>query len=142
MTTDISQQKTLSGYADQVLSTAVTKIYWHSKTILRLDVMNESVVETDHIRQNIETIRQQCQNQPCLVLIDARGTWTISKEAREAATAGTLLKKTDACAFIIDSLAARLIVNFFIREKDLSSACKVFSNENEALQWLGSFAHH
>ncbi|MFL5754560.1 MAG: hypothetical protein ACJ76F_14200 [Bacteroidia bacterium] len=120
----------------EVYSTATARVYWQNDKIIRLDVIEERELDEKDLEENIDTLRSFAEGQPHIVLVDARGNWILSKEAREMMSFDETIKNISACAFLVDSLAIRLIVNFFIREGKLESSVKVFSDESKALLWL------
>lgn len=67
------------------------------------------------------------------VLFDATKQGTISMQAREE-FAGS--KNRIAAAIITNSLANKLISNFFIKFHKPATPTRIFSAENEALDWL------
>ena|ERR1700741_1015210 len=123
-----------------VLLTATAKVYWQTGKIIRLDIIRGSEIEAKHVNEYMDAVRLHCNGQPRFGLIDARGNWTMVKEAREMMSVNETIRNMNACAFIVDLLAIRLIVNFFIREGKLESSVKVFGDESTALEWLNKKA--
>lgn len=72
------------------------------------------------------------------VLVDATLGFTINKEARDLVgkESGAYFS---ACAVVSDSLATRMIVNFFNSFYNFGLPIKLFSNEAQALKWLKQY---
>jgi hypothetical protein len=60
----------------------------------------------------------------------------VSPEARELAANKELSKNRTSLAFVTDSLAHKLVVNFFIKFNRPSTPTKLFTDEEEAIRWL------
>ena len=61
------------------------------------------------------------------------------KESREFNGSHEVLQYCSAMAFISDSLAKKLLANFFISINKDKVPMKFFNNEKDALQWLSQF---
>jgi hypothetical protein len=64
---------------------------------------------------------------------------TVTKEARDNAIKIEDDAPVSAVAVIADSLAYRLIANFYLKVNKPKSPYKVFTNLNDALEWLAPF---
>ena len=72
---------------------------------------------------------------PYAILFDAHISGTISFEAREEFAKS---KKRKAVAIVTNSLANKLLGNFFINFHKPSSSSRIFSTEEAAIEWLRS----
>lgn len=63
---------------------------------------------------------------------------TISKEARDNAVKIEPRSMTGASAVVVDSLAYKLIANFYLQFNQPKRPYKVFNKEDEAITWLKS----
>ena len=70
------------------------------------------------------------------VLVDAKNNFLVSSEARIKLSSKEYTEDRIATAFVTESLANKLIGNFFIKFNKPASPTKLFSEENTALIWL------
>ena len=68
-----------------------------------------------------------------VILFDANKSGTISFEAREEFARS---KKRKAVAIVTNSLANKLLGNFFINFHKPHSSARIFNEEDSALEWL------
>lgn len=61
-----------------------------------------------------------------------------SHEFNEKASAGSRSRKKAGEAIIVETLANRIEANFFINNYNFYHPIKIFSNENEGIEWLKS----
>jgi hypothetical protein len=70
------------------------------------------------------------------VLIDLRSNPVITKEAREFAASGVVNFYISAFAILASDLSMRLVGNFFIHFHKPDQPTRIFTDENEAREWL------
>jgi len=70
------------------------------------------------------------------VLTDASSFFSTTNELRELLASKEFTDKRFATAIVTQSMASKIIGNFFIRVNKPASPTKLFSNEEEAFQWL------
>lgn len=70
------------------------------------------------------------------VLFETIGFVNISKEARELAAGKEMAKNSCAMAIMIDNIALRIFGNFYIKVNKPQRPTKLFTDRNEAIQWL------
>lgn len=94
-------------------------------------------VDVDEMEEskNARIVLQQGKSMK--VLVDSRGLFQITKEARAyAAEHGEM---SIAMTILSDSLGTRLLTNFFIKHNKPSTPTKMFTSKEKALEWLAEF---
>lgn len=121
------------------IKSRTSEIWLDEERILFVKFFKDAEVEKEDVEEMFEIYRQLgCYNNKVLQLIDGRVNFSFSSEARSrAAELGT--KFFIASAIISNSLATRLVVNFFIRLNKPGVPFKMFPDEESALKWLRSF---
>ena len=97
------------------------------------DVDLEGILESKQARIDLQ------KDQTMKVLVDLRGLFHISKEAREIAAEDQHTDMSIAMALVSSSLGTRMISNFFIKINKPKSPTKMFTNMDKALLWLNEF---
>lgn len=70
------------------------------------------------------------------VLVDSRGLYNVTKEARAYAAEDRHAKLSIAMAIVSDSLPTKLLTNFFIKFNRPKTPTKMFTDKDKALKWL------
>lgn len=116
-----------------------TEIWFDEEGILRLKPFVGTDLELKDVMACFEVYKKWgCDKQKVLQLIDAREHVSMTHEGRKyAAEHGKHF--FIASAVISNSLAVRLIVNFFNSFYEQPVPFKLFGTEEEALKWLRKF---
>lgn len=87
----------------------------------------------------VEAMGKLSEGKKCPILIDAGEFSSVDKEARifSAAAESNLYTLADAIAYC--NLAQKLLANFYIKHNKPVVPTRVFSNKEEALDWLKTF---
>ena len=91
-------------------------------------------------RQNHKAAQKISKRKKHLVLLDARGFMTGSDKAKAFCASQSPLTYRIAVAVLVDSLAVRLRCNAFIQFNKPKVPTRVFSEEQQAMDWLKEFA--
>lgn len=75
-------------------------------------------------------------NRPCYVMVFPGHGTTATREAREFAASIKQEKQIVAEAIVVNSLAIRIMANFFIKVNRPRQKVKLFTVEKDALEWL------
>lgn len=70
------------------------------------------------------------------VLVDARGTVSMTREAQEATANNTVNDRTAGTAILVDSPVSSLLGNFFIRFARPPYPTRLFRKEEPAREWI------
>lgn len=126
------------------MKTIQTKVaafsYDPNERLLHMTILEGAEIELENAIENYEAAHTLTGNTKHLLLVDAKATVYISKEAR---TYSAELKPNSpiAMAVIVTSTANRLIGNFYINFNKPKVPTKLFSTEDKAVEWLKSFLY-
>lgn len=101
--------------------------------IIKLLVVDGIELEKKDAKEMIAEAIELANGSEYAILFDATKSGTISFEAREEFAKS---KKRKAVAIVTNSLANKLIGNFFINFHKPKSSSRIFSSEEEATKWL------
>ena len=109
------------------------------KNILFYRVKQDQVVDVAEMKEMLRYVEEFMGPKKHYAVVDFGGNLTSSTEARQIyADAEYIQKYRIADAFLVKSLAVRLIANFFIKVTKPNVKTKLFTEENDAVLWLES----
>jgi hypothetical protein len=114
----------------------------HSIIILRDDGIIELHTNENHeyaiddVIENVETFGLLTNGEKAPVLIIGGAFTSVSKEARGFMATHESLKYSLKEAFLLNSLAQKLLINFYIKFDKPLIPTKVFNQKQEAINWL------
>jgi hypothetical protein len=79
------------------------------------------------------------QGKSMKVLVDSRGLFQITKEARAYAAEPKNAEMSSAMAIVTGSLGTKLLTNFFIKYNKPNGPIKMFNSKKKALAWFSQF---
>ena len=120
----------------EVINTRTAKISFISDEILRVDVLQDTEVEEEDARENYLACKKLAGEKKIAILIDSRVRTTATKEARDFSSSPLVSNTVIARAILTNSMAVKLLGNFYIRFHKPISPTQLFSEEKEAIQWL------
>lgn len=90
-----------------------------------------------------EVLQAQLELTPSMaaVLVDARGTISMTREAQEHIANNPVNDRTAATAIVVSSPVSTLLGNFFIRFARPPYATRLFRDEDKARAWLLDHLH-
>jgi len=94
------------------------------------DVDVEQILESKKARIDLQ------KGKPMKVLVDMRGLFHLSKDARDIAAEDQHAAMSIAMALVSNSLGTRMISNFFIKINKPASPTRMFNSKENALIWL------
>lgn len=121
-------KKISSDIADNIL---------HEDGILEIRLREGVEIDGLNVMDNIKAARALTGGKKHPVLIDARVTFTVTQKARELSARNS--KERVAKAVLINSLAGRLIGNFYINFHKPATPTRLFTSREEAIEWLKKF---
>ena len=104
--------------------------------IIRIVLQENAEIELDESKLMQKTSLELTNGAKFVALIDARAKVTVFKESREWGSTAEAQKNMLAQAILIDSLANRIVGNFIIKFHKPIAKTKLFTKEEEALNWL------
>lgn len=125
--------------ATQKIHTGKSVIHIDEEGILRLTAVPGVEIDLEEVTRCFDIYEQLgCRENKTLQLIDTRGDGSMTPEARNYA-AQHVDKFFIASAVVSDSLAVRMLVNFFNGFYRQRVPLRMFKTEEDALQWLRKF---
>lgn len=107
--------------------------------IYRLNIREDAEIELQDAVDLITIGTELTQNLHVVALVDASNVFSITAEARKYFAENTEKQQFAAVAIITNSLAQRLLVNFYININRPNVPTKMFANETDALVWLQKY---
>ena len=98
-----------------------------------------AVVTVDDAIENIAVTAELTQGRRVPVLVDLRHARSQSAQAREYLAGPEANKVSNAVALLIGSPISRALGNFYLGFNRPNVPTRLFTDENEARQWLTSF---
>lgn len=120
------------------ISTAIADNFLRDDGILVVQIKEGIEVDILGVKENFEATFRMTESTRCLTLIDARCIFTSTQEARDY-TAMHASHYRIAHAALINSLANRIVGNFYINFNKPCVPTKLFTSNNEAIKWLNTF---
>lgn len=117
-------------------------MYIDEEGILHVIVREGVDIDIEEAIENFETAKKLAGGVRRLKLVDARAYFSMTSSARDFAASKETSEYNIARAVITNSLANRLLINFFIHFHKPQSPLKMFVSEAEALSWLREFKDH
>lgn len=124
---DVVEKKQCIGFSATFYSTNLIEIVWSPEL---------KQVETSHLEEVVSVIKEFGQGKKIPIYYSTHDLLTISADARVYAASNHAQDFSLAIAVLSNSLATKLIFNFFIRVNRPKSPTRSFSNKEEAFVWL------
>lgn len=126
----------------QEMPKITTSVAYHyiEEDVLHIVFKDGADVSLDDMKESKKARLQLQQNNCMKVLVDSRGVFNISKDARAYAAEERHAKMSKAMAIISDSLPTRLLINFFINFNKPNTPTKLFNSRENALLWLKQYS--
>lgn len=119
------------------VSTSIANNLLRDDGILVVQIREGVEIDIEGVKENFEATLK-ITNTECLALIDARCIFTSTQEARDY-TAINASQYRIAKAVLINSLANRIVGNFYINFSKPVVPTRLFTSYHEAIKWLNSF---
>lgn len=110
--------------------------HYIENNVLFIIIKEGAEIGVDEILESKQARIDLQQNNPIKVLVDLRGLFHITNEAREIAAEAKNSEMSIAMALVSNSLGTRLISNFFIKFNKPKRTTKMFNSKEKALNWL------
>ena len=121
------------------ISTGHTSIKLRSDGLIIVHSSNDYHYDVKDIKENHEAIKKLANGKKALVLTFSGEHSNITKEALDYIAKGPHISFVKAEAFIIHSLAHRLLARFYVVIKKTVVPANYFTDEAKAIKWLESF---
>lgn len=122
------------------IDTRVSSIQLDEENVLYVRIKPDSAITLSDAEETTNAIVKLVDQykQPMVLLINTQGTKSMAAEARQHlgnAQAGQVLAR----AIVLGSPVSRAIASFFLKVNKPLIPSKMFTDDNEALDWLKSF---
>jgi hypothetical protein len=113
------------------------RIYYLEEDILCLEYIDDYIVDEDNVIEFHAVFNKEAEQRKLKLLVLPGQNTTATREAREYSQHSILNSLGE--AIIINSLAQRIISNFYISFKNKADyPIKMFNSKDEAVKWLKS----
>ncbi len=119
--------------------TRTATIFVDENDIINITMHKNVHVDYEDVLDNLLVIRNLSGNKRVLKLIDSRLNWTIDKKAKKYIETSDVKNKTLARAVLKGSVLNKLVSNLFMNLNEPQIPTKVFTNLDEAYNWLLKF---
>ncbi|GAB4253876.1 MAG: hypothetical protein Kow0079_09800 [Vicingaceae bacterium] len=124
---------------EETYTTEIAKISWAEKGIVKVEFQHNAVITIDDIKKLNETIGKLTDNKKAPILLIAGHYTTLTKEAREYAGTKEAVPYSIVEAYVIETLAQKILASFFISFNTPPVETKFYKSQEAALEWLRSF---
>lgn len=114
-------------------------ISFQEKGIVRYQIEQTDEITLQDIKEFIEVVRNLGDGESFCNLIVMKNFVQVGEDARKYAACEESNIYTIADAFVINSIALKLVGNFYIRYNKPVKPTRIFNNEGDALIWLRTF---
>jgi hypothetical protein len=108
-------------------------------TIIRLEMFDNVTIGVDECRLLNNAIGELSNSKQSLILMVPNNGTHFTPESRTFSASEEGLRYTIADAMVVQNLAQKLIVSFYLKVNKPPKPSKAFSSEEEAVSWLLSF---
>ena len=125
------------------IETSTQKLYWDSENEIVWGDLFANQVSEELAEENVdaqESVRDDMNKAKTRVLNDMTKVTAISKEARDYFANARTASIQRATALLIGSPVSRVIVNFFMGLNKPISPSRLFTDPEQAIQWLRTFS--
>jgi len=116
-----------------------TLLRWRSNEIMEIICDDDVIYEVKQLSEIVVNIGLITNQKKCLQLIVAGKYSNVSKEAREFMALEESVRFSIAEAYILQSLAQKIVANFFLRFNTPKAPTRMFTNRESAEKWLRTF---
>lgn len=114
-------------------------ISFQEKGIVRFQIEQTDEITLQDVKEYIEVVRNLGDGESFCNLIVMKNFVQVGEDARKYAACEESNIYTIADAFVINSIALKLVGNFYIRYNKPVKPTRIFNNEGDALIWLRTF---
>ena len=115
-------------------------IYQLSNNIFKVLPVAGTELDIDDAIEIRQGITKLCPNMKFAVMVDGSNYFSTTAELRQLIASDEYTQLRFATAIVTESLAGKIIGNFFIKVNKPASPTKIFSKEKDAFQWLNHSA--
>lgn len=121
------------------IKTANGTVSFQEEGIIRYQIDQTDEITLQNVKEFLEAVRNLGDGKSFCNLIVMNEFIQVGDDARKYAAGEDSNKYTIADAFVINSIALKLVGNFYIRYNKPVRPTRIFNNEEDALVWLRNF---
>lgn len=123
----------------KAITTSIAKLVLEEPQIIRAIILEGADFEVLDVKEMLEKSTELANGKKYCYLADVRSTTARgSKEARAYAADNQYQKNRIADAIIVRTTATKLLANFYIQFHKPKVKTRMFTNEEQAMEWLKS----
>ncbi len=111
-------------------------IFLRGDGIIELRANDHHIYQIDDVKENVKAFGELTGNKKAPVLIIGGSFSSLDDQTREFMATEESLKYSKAEAFLITSLAQKILINFYIKFNKPLVPTRVFTDKEEAIEWL------
>ena len=123
----------------KVMETRTNRVWLREDGIVHAVCKPQAVITLDDAKENIDAAAKVTVEKKSPLFIDLRPIKSVTREARTIYSSNESKATTTAFGFLIDSPVSRVIGNLFIGINKPDLPTKIFTSENNAIEWLKGF---
>ena len=121
------------------METRTAFIFRRDDGIISMVIKDNAEVDIEAAKENQEAFIELVGKEECLLLVSFGKDYYATKEAKEFAANSHIGRQVIAEAIIINNLAHKILINFYISFHKPKRSIRMFTKEAEALKWLKTF---
>lgn len=123
----------------EVVHLSRSRFYFYPNNIIKVVINRGETIGVVDYLEGIDMLRKRAPEKKYLFFYELEHGATVTDELREVSSSPENNQFTLAEAFIVKSLAHRLLANFYMRFNKPAKPAKVVASDEEALEWLSTF---
>lgn len=123
----------------EVIETRTARVWLGGDGIIRVVSLPFTNMTLESIREVNVHLKTLCKGKKYPIFTDIRGVKSITREARLFVSSEDSVNVCSAAALLIGSPVSKVIGNLFLGLNKPPYPTKLFSNEDEAVEWLKGF---
>lgn len=120
-------------------TTRTAKISLEKEGYLKIVMLPDVIVDPEDALDNLLVIKNLSQGNKTLKLVDVRGNWSMTSEAKTVSKKHFSAETTVARAYVVDSFLSKMMFGFLRSFAEKKIPEEFFNHEDEAIAWLLSF---
>lgn len=125
--------------ASEIFSYNHYDIFRRKDNIIQVQFFSDYNGEIDDAKNIVETFNRLKLSPKCLALLIVEDGASFTKEAREFVASAEVSKIVAADAFVINSLALKILMNGYLKFNKPNRPTKFFNTSEKAVEWLIEF---
>ena len=125
--------------APAIIKTRIASVWLDNDGIIRSVLVPHAEVTLEGAEETAAAYQQVSQGIPRPLLTDSRLVKSVDRPSRIYGTSDAVASVVSALAVLIASPVSRIVGNFFLRVNKPPYPMRLFTSEEEAIEWLKGF---